>query len=121
MEKQILNVTPHDLTFRNEDGTEFTIRPSGYTLPAKVEEKVVKMEGDIVFVTPTFVTTLEGEKEMQEIREKYPNHIVVGSMISAQAYPICGMISAKGFERKTPSEKRVDPLRFTIFNRRGEK
>ena len=113
--KKILNATPHNLVFRNEDGTEFTIEPSGYTLLAKVVEKEVDRDGRITFSTPTFVTTPEGEKEFLEIRELYPNHIIVGSMISAQAYDICGMISAKGFERKPPAEKRLDPNRFTIF------
>ena len=113
---KILNVTPHNLIFRCEDGSEFTVLPSGYTLLAKVIEKEVDRDGEISFSTPTFVTTPEGEKEMEEIRDKYPNHIIVGSMISAQAYRICGMISAKGFERKPPAEKRLDPLRFTVFN-----
>lgn len=115
MSKKILNATPHKLVFRNEDGLEFTVEPSGYTLPAKAVEKVIKKEGDIVFVTPTFIPTPEGEREMREIRELFPKYIVVGSMISAQAYDICAMVSAKGFERKPPAEKRMNPNKFTRF------
>ena len=115
--RKIINATPHNLVFRNEDGTEFNVEPSGYTLPAKVEEKVVKTEADVTFVTPSFQPTPEGERELKEIQEKYPNYIIVGSIITAQAYHgVCGIISAKGFERKAPAEKRVDPLRFTVFN-----
>ena len=113
--RSIVNATPHPVTFRDEEGNDFTVEPSGFTLPARAVEEVVGREGDVVFVRPTFIPTPQGERELEEIREKFPGHIVVGSMISSQAYDICAMVSAKGFERKSPAEKRMNPNKFTRF------
>ncbi|GAH77449.1 unnamed protein product, partial [marine sediment metagenome] len=46
-----------------------------------------------------------------------PNAIIIGSIISAQAYPgeVFAMTPAPGFERVPPDQKRMNPFKFTMF------
>jgi len=77
---RVINCTPHQLKF--EDGT--IAMPSGYLLQAQMEEKRVS---DFVYEIRVLPTP-EGEHELQEIEQKYGKDIfILGSAISAQAYP----------------------------------
>ena len=78
---QVINCTPHILKF--EDGS--VVEPSGYLLQAKMEEKVVSENPAVVEITIS--PTPEGLKELEEIERNYPEAIILGSTISAQAYP----------------------------------
>jgi hypothetical protein len=76
---QVVNCTPHKLIF--EDGT--IAEPSGKLLQAKMEER--KISDFIVEVR--VIPTSEGETELRELETRYPEAIILGSAISAQAYP----------------------------------
>ncbi len=77
---QVINCTPHELRF--EDGT--VVMPSGYLLQAQMEEKRVS---DFVYEVRVLPTP-EGEQELQEIEQRYGKDVfILGSAISAQAYP----------------------------------
>lgn len=77
---RVINCTPHELRF--EDGT--VVEPSGYLLQAKMREKKLS---DLVYeIRP--VPTEKGTSELEEIERKYGNDIIIlGSAISAQAFP----------------------------------
>jgi len=79
---QIINCTPHKLIF--EDGS--IVEPSGYLLQAKMEG-IAEDCGKYHLVTIKVVPTEQGLEELQEIEQKFPGAIVLGSAISAQAYP----------------------------------
>ena len=114
----IVNVTPHPITFWKE-GWESTVvvPPSGTVISARVSERVVREEGGVTFVTPTFEADEAGLKALDEIERSTPGALVVGSLIAAQAYPgrVVAMVSAPGYERVPPAEKRMRPDRFTVF------
>ncbi len=76
---RVLNCTPHALKF--EDGT--VVMPSGYLLQAKMEEKQISECVYEVRVIPTE----EGKQELRKINKNFRDVIVMGSAISAQAYP----------------------------------
>jgi len=76
---RVINCTPHRLIF--EDGS--VVEPSGKLLQAKMEEKRISDLIVEVRVTPT----PGGEAELQELEKSYPEAIILGSAISAQAYP----------------------------------
>jgi len=116
--ERIINVTPHPITFRKKDGTDFVVPPSGFLCGAKAVEKVVGgLKGEIEIVETLFEVTREGLSEIDEIIEKFPGAIIIGSIISAQAYPglVMGMTPSPGFERVPPNEKRMNPYKFTTF------
>ena len=110
---QVINCTPHELIF--EDGT--IAHPSGYLLQARMEERRIS---DFIYEV-TVLPTEEGEKELQEIEQKYGKDVIIlGSSISAQAYPTRVKMVVLTKSRAKTSEKvcRID--KFSVYpNRRG--
>lgn len=113
----ILNCTPHSIMFVSSAGTEYEVEPSGYVLRATPVETVAYEDGTNTFVKTIFVPSDEGIEELEEIAEKYPYHIVVGSIISAQAFPgrVVGMIPTIETARSAPADKRYYDNKFNIF------
>ena len=107
---QVINCTPHELRF--EDGT--VVHPSGYLLQAKMQERRVSEFIYEIEVLPTE----EGEKELQEIKQKYGEDVIIlGSAISAQAYPMHVKMVVLTKSRAKVSEKicRID--KFSVYRR----
>ena len=115
----VLNGTPHTITFRLTTGEDVTVEPCGARLEARANEVLAHRIGGVDYVRTVFSPSPEGEAEIREIEgANIGNHlIIVGSIISAQAYPglVCAMTPAFGFERVPPAEKRMSPDKFTIF------
>ena len=114
---KIVNATPHPLNFQASDGGLVVVPPSGYTIPAQAEERIVKWWQNVEFVTTEFVPTPEGLEELEELETK-ENVLIVGSLVSAQAYPgrVYGMLPVKGFERVPPAEKRMRADKFVTYH-----
>jgi hypothetical protein len=112
-----VNVCAHPLTVRKTNGEEFTIPPCGVILSATVEETVAKEKNGVTYVTPTFKPSEEGLKELKSIRDLFPDAIILGSVIAAQAYPgqVCAGIAVPGYERVPADQKRIRRDRFTVY------
>jgi len=113
---ELLNCTPHPVVFL--DGERLvTAQPCGATLLAKAVETLAGNFGAAALVKTVFETTAQGEAELAEIAVEAPGVLVLGSIISAQAYAgrVVAMVSAPGFERMPPPEKRYSTEKFTIF------
>ena len=113
---RVLNATPHPISFL--DGNELVIvQPSGATLKAAPQEEIVDSYGQADLVKTIFAPSPEGEEELKTIQRGAPNCLVIGSIISAQAYPgrVVAMTPAPGHERVPPAEKRMSIWKFTIF------
>ena len=82
---QVINCTPHELIF--EDGT--IVHPSGYLLQAKMQEKQLSEFIYEIKVLPTE----EGEKELQEIEQKYGKDVII---LGFRQFNICSSISREG-------------------------
>lgn len=116
--KQIVNATPHPITFETMNGWLVTVEPSGKKMPAKAEEHIVYTEDGVEYVTTVFEPTEQGNAEIEEIKAWSDNKIIiVGSLVSAQAYKgkVVAMVPVKGYERVAPAEKRMRVDKFTIF------
>ena len=117
--ERIINVTPHSITFRRGDGTDFMVHPSGSLCGASAVESVMeytRFDG-VSLVRTVFIPTEEGNQEVEDLMEKFPEYIIVGSIISAQAYPgrVFGMTPSPGFERVPPAEKKMNPYKFITY------
>ena len=68
-------------------------------------------------MTPTFKPSEEGLKELKSIRDLFPDAIILGSVIAAQAYPgqVCAGIAVPGYERVPADQKRIRRDRFTVY------
>jgi hypothetical protein len=114
----IINVSPHTLNFRNEDGTEFEVAPSGVVINATPVEEVVGTHPSGAELTKVkFESSAEALEAIEKLERENPGAVIVGSMIAAQAFPgrVFGMVAAKGYERRPPAEKRMNPNRYTSF------
>lgn len=114
----LVNTTPHSITFE-ENGVPVSV-PCATILNAKAVEESAGEFGGVSLVKTAFVGTPEGENLIQKIRKEAPNAVIVGSIIAAQAYPgkVFAMTPMPGYERVAPSEKRMNPHKFTTFPNR---
>jgi hypothetical protein len=113
-----VNATSHPLNFRNSDGSEFEIAPSGVVLNAKFQEEAAGTHpGGAMLLRSVPVASPEELAKLEALEQEYPGALIIGSMIAAQAFPgrVVAMIAAPGFERIPPPNKRMDPSRFTIY------
>ncbi len=113
----IINATPHPIAFQDEDGNLIIVPMSGKTLKADAIETVVRTAHGKTFVKSVFVPSKEGTKELEALEREFPEAIIVGSIISAQAFPgrVVGMIPTAETVRAAPAEKRFRMDRFTTF------
>ena len=113
---RLINCTPHPVAFL--DGENLVIaEPSGATLLAKAVETPAGDFGTAKLVKAAFQTSPQGEEELDQIEKEASGVLVLGSIISAQAYAgrVMAMVSAPGFERMPPAEKRFTIEKFTTF------
>lgn len=112
-----INTTPHPINFGTDDGRVITLPCSGHLINAKAQEVTVKVAKGIEYVRTQFIKNSEGVQLLNKIKEVYPNAIIVGSIIAAQAYPgeVVALTPCVGYERVAPAEKRMNLNKFTIF------
>lgn len=114
----ILNATPHPIRFQSQvTGEIITVEMSGYKLKANAVETTVST-GVVTLVKTVFVASDEGLDELENIQAyRIPNLMIVGSIISAQAFPgsVVGMVPVPGTERAAPQDKLYLPNKFTTF------
>ena len=111
----IFNVTPHPITFGV--GDELIEVPTNMVINATAAEEVVETKNGVEYVRTTFTGNDLGRDQIAAIREACPDGVIVGSIIAAQAYPgaVVAMTPLPGFERVPPTEKRMNPHKFTTF------
>ena len=119
---EILNTTPHDITFGREDCSEtIAVPPSGVLISAKVVEKQKQRplrlemgEVDVECVSTEYLPNQKGWELLNEVPDRV---IIIGSIIAAQAYPglVFAMVPCAGFERVPIQEKRMRHNKFTMF------
>ncbi len=115
---KIINVSPHALNFRNEDGSEFAVEPSGTIVNATaINEEVGSHPSGAKLIRVRFIPNDDAIAAIERIEQEAPDAIIVGSLIAAQAFPgrVVAMVAAEGYERRPPAEKRMRPDLFTIF------
>lgn len=112
----VVNATPHEVTFLVGEN-EIVVPPSGATLKADPSDEVVGRVADAEIVRVAFRRSAEGDAELAAIRAQHPDALIIGSMISAQAfgYPVVALVAAPGHERLPPTARRYRADRFTAF------
>ena len=113
----VINCTPHPIRFQDGENL-IEVAPCGATLKAATMETIAGQVGAANLVRTEFVRSPEGDAELAAIRgEIGPDVLIVGSIISAQAWPgqVVGSTPAPGFERVPPDQKRARTDKFTTF------
>ena len=114
---EVINTTPHSITFGV--GTEVKEVPSHCVISARAGETKGAERPGLIFVETRFEATKEATVMVEAIKEAFPEAVIVGSIIAVHAFPgdVVAMTPLPGFERVAPAEKRMDPHKFTIFQR----
>jgi len=118
---KIINTTPHAITFLNSStGEVLEVPPCGYLLNAKPVEKRVSISNGVELVETVFDPTPEGLAFVSHISSKFPDVIIVGSALAAQAYPekVKMLVPCKGYERVPISQKRMRHDKFTVYTKK---
>lgn len=122
---KVVNCTPHSIRFQGLNGDLVEVAPSGIALAATPVEKFVGEIENVSFVKTAFKPSEDGIKDIKALRRRYRNANVqiIGSIISAQAYPgeVVSMIPCEGFERVPPAEKRMRADKFNMFSKNVSK
>jgi hypothetical protein len=113
----IINATPHDIWFLNNNDDPVIVEKCGKTLAANPVEQSAGERHGAALVKTVFEPSPQGEKELTELEAAHPNALIVGSIISAQAYPgrVVGLVPVPGMERAAPQDKRFLPNKFITF------
>ncbi len=113
----LINATPHYLVMTNEDGTEFTLPPSGYTLKAETATVLLREQDGIQFFATSFSKDAHTVRDLITIRDQYPDAVIVGSIVAAQTYPedVVALMTTPETCRAEPSRKRYYAYRFTTY------
>ena len=110
--KTIINTTPYTISF-DDNGKGVKVPSCGFLLNSTVSQEKVSD----IFTTTKYIGNQEGFKFLDLVKEIDENIIIIGSIVSAQAYPrkVVAMNAMKGYEKAAPGKKRMNPNLFTIF------
>jgi len=110
--RTIINTTPYTISF-DDNGKGVKVPPSGFLLNSTISEEKISD----IFMTTKYIGNKEGYNFLDGVKEIDENIIIVGSIVSAQAYPrkVVAMKAMKGYEKAAPGKKRMNPNLFTIF------
>lgn len=114
---EIINATPHEIRFVNNDGETIVVEKCGKTLPARPVEQPAGERNGVTLVRTVFEPSEQGESELEELEAAFPDAVIVGSIISAQAFPgrVVALVPVPGTERAAPPDKRFLPNKFSTF------
>ena len=110
--RTIMNTTPYTISF-DDNGKGVKVPSCGFLLNSTVSEEKVSD----IFITTKYIGNQLGFKFLDAVKEIDENIIIVGSIVSAQAYPrkVVAMSAMKGYEKAAPGKKRMNTNLFTIF------
>ncbi len=117
---KIINVTPHPIRFQSskEEKEIYEMPPCGVVISATpVEEPAGRHPSGAELVRTCFIPTPEAEEALTKLEQEWPDAVIVGSIIAAQAFPgrVFALVPVEGFERVPPAEKRMRDDKFTVF------
>lgn len=116
---EVFNATPHELVFFHDFWVKPVVVESEAVINAQSRNEEVGRGRGYVLVNMKFVEREEGRDLIERVKELYPNCLIIGSMIAAQAYAgdvVCTLPYHS--DRMAKSERYVKANRFTVFQRR---
>lgn len=119
----IYNATPHDLHFEMENGETITA-PTDVVMHCQPKVTLEKAYEAYVLNSVEFLPTQDGYNLIKFVKDEYPDIVILGSLIAAQAYPglVATAVPSQGGKRlRSYKVKTVRPDRFTIYPPQKEK
>ena len=114
---RVVNVTSEPLRFTDESLTlDATVEPSGVELYASVETTETYSCSNATLEMTEFVADNETKEDIQYFLSEYPDVIIIGNSVTAQAYPglVVTTVTHPDF-MNVPEEKRMLYNRYTVY------
>lgn len=116
---QVVNTTPHAITMTTADQSiTASIPPCGALINATaVAQPVPSGIAGIKFQKTFFKADTTTTDTLMAFHAKYPDVVVIGSLIAAQAYPglVAAMVAHPDFMRVPPADKKMLVDTYTIY------
>jgi hypothetical protein len=109
-----VNTCDHPIDFKDPNtGTSFSVGRSNWVVNALPVIVVVGVKEKITHVNYRFLPNEEGLSALTEIESRWPDAVIVGSVLAAQAYPkrVMGLVDSSYIMDKWGK----DPFFFNIF------
>lgn len=116
---KVVNTTPHAITMVTRDlSTQVQIPVSGVLINATATTTPV--DSGIVGVKyqkTQFIPDVNTLRTLKDFKSQYPDVVVIGSLIAAQAYPglVAAMVAHPDYMRVAPQDKKMLIDTYTIY------
>ena len=116
---KVVNTTPHAVTMCNADLSVIaTVDPCGSLINATaVATPVDSNISGVKYQKTGFNADPDTMKVLQDFKDCYPDVVIIGSLIAAQAYPgiVAAMVAHPDFMRVAPQDKKMLIDTYTIY------
>lgn len=115
----VVNTTPHAVTMVNADlSLQTTVPVSGALINAKaVTSSVDSGISGVKYQHTSFVADQNTMDTLKAFKAQYPNVVIIGSLIAAQAYPglVVAMVAHHDYMRVAPQDKKMLIDTYTVY------
>lgn len=116
---KVVNTTPHAITMTTADQSiTDSVSPCGALINATaVAQPVDSGITGVKFQKTSFIADPTTTDTLMAFHAKYPDVIVIGSLIAAQAYPglVVAMVAHPDFMRVPPADKKMLIDTYTVY------
>lgn len=115
----VVNTTPHAVCMTNSDLTmQTTVPVSGVLINAKaVTSSVDSGISGVKYQHTSFVADQDTMDTLKAFKTQYPDVVIIGSLIAAQAYPglVVAMVAHPDYMRVAPQDKKMLIDTYTVY------
>lgn len=116
---KVVNTTPHAITMTTADQSIVdSVPPCGALINATaVAQPVDSGITGVKFQKTSFIADPTTTDTLMAFHAKYPDVVVIGSLIAAQAYPglVVAMVAHPDFMRVPPADKKMLIDTYTVY------
>lgn len=115
----VVNTTPHPVCMVSSDlSMQTTVPVSGMLINAKaVTSSVDSGINGVKYQKTSFVADDDTMDMLKAFKAQYPNVVIIGSLIAAQAYPglVVAMVAHPDYMRVPPQDKKMLIDTYTVY------
>lgn len=115
----VVNTTPHAVCMVSSDcSLQTTVPVSGVLINAKaVTSQVDSGISGVKYQHTSFVADQDTMDTLKAFKTQYPDVVIIGSLIAAQAYPglVVAMVAHPDYMRVAPQDKKMLIDTYTVY------
>ncbi len=116
---KVVNTTPHAITMVTNDlSTQVQVPVSGVLINATATTTPVDSGiAGVKYQKTQFIPDVNVLRTLKDFKSQYPDVVVIGSLIAAQAYPglVAAMVAHPDYMRVAPQDKKMLIDTYTVY------